>query len=929
MFEKNQLALCVAVVLGLAASMPLQAQQGSAEPSAESKEEQKEKRSTAEVQAGDDSLVVKPSEPVETIMVTGSLIPRTGFDGADPMTVIDAEEMREKGLLTVADVIDSLAENTGYREGGSNLLSGFTVGATEANLRGLGAGRTLVLVNGRRIADYPMPFGGEQNGADLGTIPTSAVSRVEVLSGSASAIYGSDAVGGVINIITVRDMERTAVTSTVGVFEDGYGFGQQTSFITGKAFDRGSVTFSMETFSTNPVFADEVEFLDEVPFVTSGINVLQQSALNSAESGYVSPDGYDCAANGMITAQSANANGSTVCNFDGSAGIAMAGEQERSSMFVDGRYQITDNISAFATVLASKQQVASRAPIGVWQGQVYNSDFTKAVTVQRSFSQDLGFSDSTYDQEMWTLMAGIQGDLALGDSIWNWDIGYSKARYNIEQRIDALREEVVADWILQGAGAPQELATNIYQVSESFYENDLVNNIFRDASADRDSLVGQSTTFGMSSADSFSAKVVGDLTDFGGKLYNPITMAVIADWSRQSTGIDPDERSLNLEGAGWMGVGALEAGGSRSRTAVGAEFLVPVLENLEITLATRMDRYDDSSAIGGRSTSTAKFVYRPSDLVMLRGHWGQTFRAPDMFNIYGESTGYLFVQDLVAGNCFDGEAFTGSCPAYQVLATRRGKEDLKEEKGEDIGFGLVFTPTNDVAVSADWYKVRLDDLVVTESAFDVMNSEWQCSTGALPSGSRFCQDIYDRVDRDASGFVQQITIEPQNQEYREVEGLDIRASARFESVRYGNFAVGMNYVNTLSHDWLRFSGDEPIDLRTGLPGQSLPATRSSFNVSWSNPLSAFKSVGAGLLIQRQGRVDNFIGTKQLEPYYTANLTGHYKVDDRLTVGMGINNLTNAMPNRDETSQRWPYYWSHLQSALGRSVNLSFSYFLSN
>ncbi|WGL16181.1 TonB-dependent receptor [Microbulbifer bruguierae] len=934
MFEKNKLSLCVALVLGLSASMPLIAQEGSDENKKESSEQQqdaksaKAKKKSRTVISGDDDLVVQPGAAIETIQVTGSLIPRNSFDGPDPMTVITDEDMKARGLNTIAEVIDSLSENTGYREGKSgNLLSGYTVGASEANLRGLGTGRTLVLVNGRRIADYPLPFGGEQNGTDMGVIPGSAVSRTEVLSGSASAIYGSDAVGGVINMITKRDMEQTAISHVTGVYEDGYGMANLTSFITGKAFERGSVTFSMEQLTTEPVYGDEVSYLDNRKFLATGLSIAEVDLANGTTNA-LSPSGYDCAENGMYASETYSEDGHTVCNYDGSPGVAMQQEHDRTSMFVDGRYQFTDTTSGFVTVLATKQDAASSIPANSWRGVVYNEDFSKYAVIGRSFAHDLGYTESSYDQEMWTVMMGVEGELDLGGNVWNWDVGYSKARYNVVQKYGALREDVLNDWLFDGSGGYAELASGVYQVDSDFFDNGLVNNIYRDASVDEESLMGQATTFASSASENVSFKVVGELSDFG-VLYNPVTMAVVVDWASQETNIDPDERSRDQSGHGWLNIGATSAHGSRDRKAFGAEFLIPVFEDLNVTLATRLDRYDDSSAIGGRNTSSVKFDYRLFDEIKLRGHYAQTFRAPDMFNIYGESTGFTTITDLSNGNCYDGENFTGTCSSYTVNYTRRGIDDLEEEKGNDVGFGIVFTPTNNVSVSADWYKVRLEDLVLTESAYSVMDYEWQCANGAIPGGSQFCQNIRDRVIRDASGRVTSIIVEPQNHEYREVEGLDIRASARFESKQYGNFGVGMVYVNTLSHEWLQFAGDEPIDMRTGLLGQSVPATRTNLSLSWNNPLNGFRSVGAGLFIRRQGRVDNYVGTKQLEPFYTANLTARYQHTARLGVSLGIQNLTNAMPISDETSPRWPYYWSHLQSPMGRSYNLSFSYFLSD
>nr|WP_010131987.1 TonB-dependent receptor [Microbulbifer agarilyticus] len=929
MFEKKRLSLCVAAVLGLAVAMPLHAQEVTAEEQkAESKKEENEEQRSSTVQNADEGLIVRGSEAIETVVVTGSLIPRNTFDGPDPMTVIDEDDMKARGLTTVADVIDSMASNNGYTEGNSgNLLSGFTVGASEANLRGLGSGRTLVLVNGRRIADYPLPFGGEQNGADLGTIPGTAMSRVEVLTGSASAIYGSDAVGGVINVITKRDMEQTLVTANMGAFEDGYGFTKDLSFVTGKAFERGSVTFSLEQRTADAISADEVEYLDDRRFLVTGIGANIQDFENGY-TGAVSPLGYSCEENGLVTTETFSEDGASRCNFDASRGIAMSSDLDRTSTFVDGRYQFTDNIQGFATVLMSKQDVGSSVSASNWSGRVINADFTKAIDIGRSFSHDLGYTTSSYDQEMWTLMAGLEGEIELGDNAWNWDVVYSKARYNMTQQYGAIREEVLRDWFLDGASEVNELAPNIYQVDNGFFDNQLVDNVFRDASVDRDALMGQATTFANSSAQSISLKAVGELSDFG-VLYNPVTMAIVADWGSQSTDINPDERSLNLNGNGWLNVGAIEAGGSRDRSAIGAEFLIPVLEDLELTFATRMDRYDDSTAIGGRNTSSLKFLYSPFDTLKFRGSYAQTFRAPDMFNIYGESTGYQVVTDLLGGDCFDGENFTGTCPSYNVVSTRRGRDDLEEESGKDLGLGLIFTPTNNVSVALDWYKVRLNDLVVTESAFGLMETEWRCASGTLQSSSRLCADVSNRVIRDATGRVESIIIEPQNNAFTELQGLDATVNASFDSVQYGNFDVQLKYVNTLSYDWLQFEGDEPIDMRTGLPGQSVPATRTNLTFSWSNPLTAFESVGAALFIQRQGRVDNFTGTNAMEPHYTANLSGFYQASARLNMGLTVQNLTNAMPTTDSTSPRWPYYWSHLQSPLGRSVNFSFSYFLSN
>ncbi|QOL26131.1 TonB-dependent receptor plug domain-containing protein [Thalassotalea sp. LPB0316] len=175
--KKNKLYQCISIgLLSSALVLPSYAAESN-ETVAVEKQAKNEKEKEAD------------TKKIEKITVTGSFIPREEYSDMSPLVVITAEEMEKNGLLTLEDVVGSLSANSGYSEGSSgNVLSGFTTGASEVNFRGLGAGRTLVLVNGQRVADYPLPFGGEQNGVDLGAIPYSAIARVEYLSTGASAI---------------------------------------------------------------------------------------------------------------------------------------------------------------------------------------------------------------------------------------------------------------------------------------------------------------------------------------------------------------------------------------------------------------------------------------------------------------------------------------------------------------------------------------------------------------------------------------------------------------------------------------------------------------------------------------------------------------------------------------------------------------------
>ena len=140
--------------------------------------------------------------PLQEVVVIGSRIPRIQTQGAAPITTISAEEISAKGLTNVPDLLKNITQNGGATQSQQSFSgSDFTPGAEQVDLRGLGPNHSLVLVNGRRIADFPLPLDGLSNFTDISNIPIGMIEKVEVLSGSASAIYGSDAMSGVVNFV--------------------------------------------------------------------------------------------------------------------------------------------------------------------------------------------------------------------------------------------------------------------------------------------------------------------------------------------------------------------------------------------------------------------------------------------------------------------------------------------------------------------------------------------------------------------------------------------------------------------------------------------------------------------------------------------------------------------------------------------------------
>jgi outer membrane receptor for ferrienterochelin and colicin len=187
------------------------------------------------------------SATLNRITVTGSRIKRTEMEGPAPVIVIDRLEMSERGYTTVFEALSDLTINNGFKfEGAESAL--FTPDVQTINLRGFGVGTTLTLINGRRLTNYPAAYQSNATVFSYGSIPVAAIERIEILSTSASAIYGSDAVAGVVNIILRSNIDETTVNVLWGTPTETKSTRNdiRLQVVNGKTFDRGSYTLTAE-----------------------------------------------------------------------------------------------------------------------------------------------------------------------------------------------------------------------------------------------------------------------------------------------------------------------------------------------------------------------------------------------------------------------------------------------------------------------------------------------------------------------------------------------------------------------------------------------------------------------------------------------------------------------------------------------------------
>ncbi len=396
-------------------------------------------------------------QQLETVTVTGSRIRKADVETAQPIVVIDRAAIEKQGFNSVADILQNMTEAGSPPISRSSVLaSGEAVGGYYIDLRNLGANRTLVLVNGKRL-------GASTDGLqDLSQIPIAAVERLEILKDGASAIYGSDAIAGVVNVITRKNYDGAQFDAYVGQFDQDDGAAQTYSMTLGTHTDRGSITMAAEYSKSDPVFAknrDWSRYPQGPNHPTTGWTSVSQWGQFFMPAGFCgngagracslnpggdpfNPADYHVSGSGGPTADKSNANEEMMVQTS----------VERHSLFVTGEYSITDHIKFSTDLLYNKRstiaqvagypfQPANQIPgaatpyIGLSGESYYNPTGSHHTNPDGTITTENGGLVYFYrrgwevprttqsDLQTYRVSGTLSGDFQIGDHSWNWDVG--------------------------------------------------------------------------------------------------------------------------------------------------------------------------------------------------------------------------------------------------------------------------------------------------------------------------------------------------------------------------------------------------------------------------------------------------------------------------------------------------------------------------
>jgi iron complex outermembrane recepter protein len=630
-------------------------------------------------------------QSLERVEITGSNIKRTDTETASPVQVLTREDIEKTGKQTIQEVLRGITAD-GLGSIPSSFTNGFASGSAAVSLRGLGPNNTLVLVNGRRMTTYGLADDGTRNFVDLNSLPLEAVERIEVLKDGASAIYGADAVGGVVNVILRKNYVGKSIGGSYGI--SGHSDGQTT-----RAFgsigvgdidaDKYNVFMTLEAAHQNNIWSKDRGFIGQTNLsgfnfwdVTNGQPRPWFGAGPTANSPYgVIRNPANNARVNVVPCDPSLKLSNGLCGYNGRVEQEIQPATDRLNFFGRGTLAITPNTTGYAEVGIFTTKVHANGTLGATNdGGVYKpgDPFNPLVVhglmtlpashpdnpygVDRTFGllpNELGGRDQTTDNTVVRLIAGLQGS-AVG---WDYDtaIGYIHSRLEDTQtgfiNYDAMQAAVNAGtYRFSGLGPsktdPAVLATFSYPLK----------------------IVPTSS---VTLADFKASREFMQLG--GGKL--GVAFGAEARREQADTPAVPGTDTGSIVGLGYSQFAA-----TRNVYALYGEVDAPVTKWLDLNGALRFDHYSD---FGNSTTPKVGFKLKPIDKFALRGTYSEAFRAPGPAETGGSSFGFTSVGILSQGN-----------------------PNLKPEKAKSYTLGFIVEPWAGTSATVDFWKIDKKDEIV-------------------------------------------------------------------------------------------------------------------------------------------------------------------------------------------------------------------------
>jgi iron complex outermembrane receptor protein len=842
---------------------------------------------------------------LESVLVTGSRLRRTDAETPSPVQVIGRDEIARSGAASLNEVLQKLpANNSGAFNEGTTVDS---YGAAAVSLRGLGPGSTLVLINGRRVA--PFGFTGKATFVDINQIPVGAIERVEVLLDGASAIYGSDAVAGVVNIILRRSYRGIEVAGGLGMSSHGdaterrasatAGFGDRGAdgynvFATLSHVDQDAVKASARWHTQSGdlrgfgLFSD-LRSTNSYPgnlYTIDNRTFLQPLASCATIGDAASPGPGQCLYDPTRDSDAVVRSRRDALFVAGSAALGSSGFEVfgdatfSRNVFAGQHYSLGGTVTLFS--LGTLAEPFIRLPAGHPQNPTGNE-----VALRTRFAdQPLVVTPTTDTQR---IVLGVRGARA------GWDLESAVLWSHSHTRtttIGPIHDAVLTGEILDANG----------RASPTFR--------FADPAANDPALMArlypQLVDIGRTSTASIDARGAREVYTLPA---GPVQLAIGAELRRERFDMQADP----LTGAGEISqIFVPTAAASRTVASAYGELALPLAPDVEASLAARWDHYSDFG-----STVNPKFgiKWKAAPNLALRATYSSAFRAPSLSESSQQQVpGFAIVRDPQLCPALD--RANPNCEKF-VPAISSGNPALKPERAWSATAGIVFEPWRDTSFTVDAFSIRRHDQIDFIDPAFLLDHE---------------ADYPGYVVRNPDGTLQQLNVQYTNLAESRVWGIDVSAHARKTIADVGRVGIDGSY-EWLPHYWVAQTPGSPLVDWAGFYEQPKSRARVALSLDrgpWRSSLTWNYTAS----YQRA-----FTGSDPSCPYATTTpaLCGISSwstfdlflgyVDPKFEIGFVVNNIGNVQAPFDERFARSyatafdPAY----HSAVGRFFSLRAKY----
>ncbi|MCP1727307.1 outer membrane receptor protein involved in Fe transport [Natronospira proteinivora] len=697
------------------------------------------------------------------VMVTGSRLTRLEMEEISPITVIDREQMENEGIQTTQDLFDripSLGAGSFTEAGDSNDDTGPDTSA--AALRGLEANATLILINGRRTANSPFAKGITTSAVDLNTIPFSAIERIEVMRDGASAIYGTDAIAGVINIILRNNLQGGEIHASAGVSGDGDANEERVSLMWGSMEGSSRHITTLDWYNRDSVWMKDRQYSQSANKIGLHPDAIQtqpdgsslpidfRSSLGSNPGAYFLLDDEEWQPDPACPSDRLNESGE-FCLFDFTPSMQLRPDSERTSLIHLTEYDISNTMQLYGEFWAHHRNSEIQGAATPSVDELFISEdhsgnpFNQDVRARYRFT-DAGPRVQRQNHTSLRAVVGLTGLFSNPD--WDYDVAAGYTRHAAQQH---------------GIGG----FININQAQDALDE-DIYNPFGSEPNSSDaiDHIDTRTTRTGVSRQAFLDAGISGHLGKLPG---GPIGLAGGVQYRDEFIRDTPDYQFRTGQ---LIGTEATQAEGGRDITSLYVETALPVNDMLDIQLALRHDDYSD---FGTTTNPRIGLHFQPMQRLAFRASYSEGFRAPSIPEIGLGATeeSPILVDTTRCGLTQDDQ----DCGPTEYIVQFEGNPNLDPETSESFNIGIIAEPLDWMSVTIDYWQIKHKNLIASDTQF-ILNNEDQFPDRVVrlePTSDEQAQGIPGRIDFINDSFL--------NFGQQETDGIDL--DVRMEWDQFG------------------------------------------------------------------------------------------------------------------------------------------------